>query len=230
MLNILMVEDDEQLADIIKRYLLSCDIICHNVVNGYDVIDELSKNNRYQLLILDLTLPDIDGLDLIIKIREISDIPIIISSARDDLLDKINGLERGADDYLPKPYDPRELEVRIKTILKRIKPEKSKKLFILDEVGCTITFKDQLLDLTPAQYDILSLLIKRKNGIVSREDMIYSSLNIDDDSSLKNIDVLISYIRKKLSNIDNKKYIISVRGMGYKLVIWKIYQFILVLW
>ncbi len=219
MLNILMVEDDEQLADIIKRYLLTHDILCQNVVNGYDVIDKLSLNNRYQLLILDLTLPDIDGLDLIIKIREISNIPIIISSARDDLLDKINGLERGADDYLPKPYDPRELEVRIRTILKRIKPEKSKKLFVLDEDGCTITFKDQLLDLTPAQYDILALLIKRKNGIVSREDMIYSSLNIDDDSSLKNIDVLISYIRKKLSSIDDKKYIISVRGMGYKLVL-----------
>jgi two-component system OmpR family response regulator len=222
MIKILMVEDDEELADIIQRYLLSKDILLHNVTNGANLLAELEKSSSlYDILILDLTLPDIDGLDLIKNIRQTSDIPIIISSARDDLLDKINGFDRGADDYLPKPYDPRELEARIKTILKR-KPTKTKQkdeLFVVNEDARTISFKGHILDLTQAQYDILALLIQRKNGIVSRDDMIYNSLYIDDDSSLKNIDVMISYIRKKINKIEKSNYIQSVRGMGYKLVI-----------
>ncbi len=215
-----MVEDDEELADIIYRFLLKSNIYLDNVGSGEELLKSLKADNEYQLLILDLTLPDIDGLDLIQKIRAISDIPIIISSARDDILDKIKGFENGADDYMPKPYDPRELEARIRTVISRYGKRKKKKedIFTVNEEEHTILFHGKELDLTLAQYDILSLLIKRKNGVVSREDMIYSSTNIDDESTLKNIDVLISYIRKKLKTIDAKNYIQSVRGLGYKLV------------
>lgn len=221
MIKVLMVEDDTELADIIIRYLQPRDIKVINVTNALSCLEKLSKPNDYELLILDLTLPDIDGLELIVKIKNKSNIPIIISSARDDLLDKIMGLERGADDYLPKPYDPRELEARIKTILRRYNVEqKPKELFTLDEKNHTIYFQNQILQLTLAEFDILSLLIKRKNGVVSREEMIYESFHIDDNSSLKNIDVMISRIRQKLSQIDaTKKYIISIRGMGYKLIV-----------
>ncbi len=221
MINVLMVEDDIELADMITRYLSGHDIKVSNIVNGLDCLGKLSAQNNYRLLILDLTLPDIDGLELIVKIRKLSDIPIIISSARDDLLDKIMGLERGADDYLPKPYDPRELEARIKSILRRRNPvEQKKDIFQLDLEEHNITFKGKPLELTLAEFDILSLLIQRKNGVVSREDMIYESFHIDDNSSLKNIDVMISRIRQKLARIDDsRKYISSVRGMGYKLII-----------
>lgn len=220
MINILMVEDDLELADIIVRYLSSYNINVKNTTSGSSCVSELTKNNDYSLLILDLTLPDIDGLELIVKIRKLSDIPIIISSARDDLLDKIMGLERGADDYLPKPYDPRELEARIKSILRRQSTSKTNDIFTLDEEKHVIFFKDEALKLTLAEFDILSLLIQRKNGVVSREDMIYDSFHIEDDSSLKNIDVIISRIRTKISKIDDTtKYIHSVRGMGYKLVV-----------
>lgn len=221
MIKVLMVEDDTELADIIIRYLQPRDIKVTNVTNALSCMEKLSRENQFELLILDLTLPDIDGLELILKIRKINNIPIIISSARDDLLDKIMGLERGADDYLAKPYDPRELEARIKTILRRDKKnEKPKDIFTLDELNHNIVFKGETLELTLAEFDILSLLIKRKNGVVSREDMIYESFHIDDNSSLKNIDVMISRIRQKLAKIDNeKKYIISIRGMGYKLLV-----------
>jgi two-component system OmpR family response regulator len=221
MANILMVEDDKELADIIIRYLTSFGMEITNTTNGLDALEKLTANNNYELLILDLTLPDIDGLELIIKIRNISKIPIIISSARDDLLDKIIGLERGADDYLPKPYDPRELEARIKSVLRRHSNiDKPKELFELDLENHTIKFNNTILDLTLAEFDILSMLIQRKNGVVSREDMIYDSFHIDDESSLKNVDVMISRIRNKISAIDDsKKYIHSVRGMGYTLKI-----------
>jgi len=222
-----MIEDDLELAQIITDYLSSFDIEVTNTDSPYNGLSMLSIDKDYQLLILDLTLPEIDGLELIPKIREKSDIPIIISSARDDILDKVMGLERGADDYLPKPYNPRELQARIKTILKRVdtissenkKEEIGNSIFEVKEEDMQIFFKTHPLTLTLAEYDILKLLIQRNGGVVAREDFIYASDNIEDDSSLKNIDVIISRIRTKLSKVDDTRtYIKSVRGIGYQLV------------
>ena len=122
-----MIEDDLELAQIITDYLKSFDIEVTNIDSPYTGLSMLSVNKDFQLLILDLTLPEIDGLKLIPKIRQKSNIPIIIRSARDDILDKVMGLERGADDYLPKPYNPRELQARIKTILKRVESKNEPK-------------------------------------------------------------------------------------------------------
>lgn len=220
-----MIEDDLELAQIITDYLKSFDIDVTTTDSPYNGLSMLDLNKDYELLILDLTLPEIDGLELIPKIREKSNIPIIISSARDDILDKVMGLERGADDYLPKPYNPRELQARIKTILKRVDSKSNSnksqenQIFELKESDMQIVFKNIPLNLTLAEYDILKLLIQRNHGVVSREDFIYTSDNIEDDSSLKNIDVIISRIRTKLSNIDDSnQYIRSVRGIGYQLI------------
>jgi len=220
-----MIEDDLELAQIITDYLSSFDIEVTNTDSPYNGLSMLSIDKDFKLLILDLTLPEIDGLELLPKIREKSEIPIIISSARDDILDKVMGLERGADDYLPKPYNPRELQARIKTILKRVEaPSEAKKEghnspFIVKEEDMTISFKGISLTLTLAEYDILKLLIKRNGGVIAREDFIYASNSIEDDSSLKNIDVIVSRIRSKLSKIDDSKtYIKSVRGIGYQLI------------
>ena len=220
-----MIEDDLELAQIITDYLKSFDIEITNTDSPYNGLSMLNVHKDYQLIILDLTLPEIDGLELIPKIREKSNIPIIISSARDDILDKVMGLERGADDYLPKPYNPRELQARIKTILKRVDSKSNSnknqedQIFELRESDLQIIFKNVALNLTLAEYDILKLLIQRNHGVVSREDFIYTSDNIEDDSSLKNIDVIISRIRTKLSNIDDsRQYIRSVRGIGYQLI------------
>jgi two-component system OmpR family response regulator len=220
-----MIEDDLELADIIINYLRSFDIEVTNTDSPYTGLSMISTSKEYQLLILDLTLPEIDGLELIPKIREVSCIPIIITSARDDILDKVMGLERGADDYLPKPYNPRELSARIKAILKRSETINSSQentassTFELRLEDMHILFKNQILDLTLAEFDILKLLIQRKGGVVSREDFIYDSLHIEDESSLKNIDVMISRIRNKIARIDNTQtYIKSVRGIGYQLI------------
>ena len=219
-----MIEDDLELAQIITDYLASYDIEVTNTDSPYNGLSMLNLKD-YKLLILDLTLPEIDGLELIPKIREKSDIPIIISSARDDILDKVMGLERGADDYLPKPYNPRELQARIKAILKRITPahvveETVKKSdFDLREDDMQIFFKGEFLTLTLAEYDILKLMVQRNGAVVAREDFIYSSDHIEDDSSLKNIDVMVSRIRSKIAKIDNSRtFIKSVRGIGYQLI------------
>jgi len=183
----------------------------------------LLTQHTFDLIILDLTLPGMDGLEVIPKIRDISNIPIIISSARDDITDKVIGMERGADDYMPKPYDPRELVTRIKTILRRTqsveeKTEKKEELFIINAKAREIHFKGNSLELTAAEYDILHMLIQHKNGSVSREQLLYESEHIDDDSSIKNIDVIISRIRQKIAKMDpNNIYIKPIRGVGYLL-------------
>jgi two-component system OmpR family response regulator len=124
---------------------------------------------------------------------------------------------------MPKPYDPRELVTRIKTILRRThsveeKPKVKEELFVADLKSRTIMFKGEFLELTAAEYDILSMLIQHKNGSVSREQLLYESEHIDDDSSIKNIDVIISRIRQKIAKIDSDHaYIKPIRGVGYLL-------------
>lgn len=231
-----MIEDDLELAQIISDYLKSFDIEVTNFDSPYLGLSTLGIQKDYELLILDLTLPEIDGLELIPKIRKVSDIPIIISSARDDILDKVMGLERGADDYLPKPYNPRELQARIKAILKRIAvptepiQTTNNSAFTIKSDDLQIVLKGEVLSLTLAEFDILKLLIERNGAVVAREDFIYASDHIEDDSSLKNIDVIISRIRNKISKIDDSKtYIKSVRGIGYQLIWLKTYLFQLLL-
>ena len=218
MIKVLMIEDDPELARIIIKYLKRFEIAVSNVEEPYKGI-EMLKDGEFELLILDLTLRQIDGLEVVSKVREFSAIPIVISSARDEIVDKVVGLDRGADDYLPKPYNPRELEARIKSLLRR--QERSKEveketLFEVDEDAMQITFREQKLTLTPAEYDILARLIKYKNRVVPRLDFIYESDFISDDASEKNVDVMVSRVRTKLAQIDpDTSYIKSSRGIGY---------------
>jgi two-component system OmpR family response regulator len=215
-----MIEDDYELSQILTEYLNKFNIDVVSAEEPYIGLSLLTQHD-FDLIILDLTLPGIDGLEIIPKIRKHSVIPIIVSSARDDITDKVVAMERGADDYMPKPYDPRELVTRIKTILRRVQPQSSqeeKVLFKLNSKARNITFNNKLLELTAAEFDILSILITHKNSAVSREQLLYESTHIDDNSSIKNIDVMISRIRHKLSLIDDKhSYIKPVRGIGYLL-------------
>jgi two-component system OmpR family response regulator len=215
-----MIEDDVELGEILTHYLSKFGIEVTSIDDPYLGLSELEMGD-YELLILDLTLPGVDGLELLPKLREKTDIPIIISSARDDITDKVLGLERGADDYLPKPYNPRELEARIKSHLRRVikKEEPPKKLFELLDQERIIKYKSTALELTLAEFDILSYLIVKNGAVVSRHELIYTSENIDDDSHLKSIDVMISRIRTKLQKIDpQSKHIKSVRGIGYQII------------
>ena len=218
----MIIEDDPELSLILTNYLTKYDMEVIGAEDPYIGLSLLTQHD-FDLVILDLTLPGMDGLEMIPKIREHSSIPIIISSARDDITDKVIGLERGADDYMPKPYDPRELVTRIKTILRRTHTsdkarKKQDEIFKVDKTSRTIFFKDKLLDLTAAEYDVLSMLIAHKNGSVSREQLLYESEHIDDESSVKNIDVIISRIRHKIAKIDKENiYIKPIRGVGYLL-------------
>lgn len=216
-----MIEDDYEIAEILTEYLNKFDIQVTSVEEPYIGLSHLTQED-FDLIILDLTLPGIDGLEVIPKIRKSSSIPIIVSSARDDITDKVIAMERGADDYMPKPYDPRELVTRIKTILRRTQSSTEKtssnSLFELNTEARSIIFKNIMMELTAAEYEILSILIQHADSAISREQLLYDSEHIDDNSSIKNIDVIISRIRHKISLIDAvNTYIKPVRGIGYLL-------------
>ena len=220
-----MIEDDLELAEVLSLYLKQFNIEVVNFEEPFLALSSL-KLQKFDLLILDLTLPGMDGLDVCKRVVDEFHIPIIISSARSDISDKVTALKLGADDYLPKPYDPRELEIRIRTILRRFnksyeKEEPNiKKTFILDEEKKDITKDGISIKLTAAEFEILSLFIKREGFIVSRDDIFENSdiLNSDYESS-GSLAVIINRIRHKIEdNQKEPKYLQTIRGMGYKFV------------
>lgn len=214
-----MIEDDLELAEILSEFLDQCGF---KVTVEDDPFKALSilKLEKFDAVILDLTLPGMDGLEVCKAIRERQNIPIIISSARSDVTDKINALELGADDYLPKPYDPRELEARLHSVLRRYDAlaameAETQSDFKLNESAMQISYKGRPLDLTNAEYGILGHMIKKQGMVVSREDLIHNVAAINEDSSNKSIDVMMGRIRNK---IGDKNLIESIRGIGYKLL------------
>lgn len=226
MVQVAMVEDDIELANVLTQYLSTFDINVTNYEEPFLALSAIALK-KYDLIILDLTLPGLDGLDVCKKILERHDIPIIISSARSDITDKVLALEMGADDYLPKPYDPRELEIRIRTILRRYshknttqKIEKIEKKFKYLEDKKIITKDDHALKLTPAEFDLLSLLIRREDFVISREEIFdeCESLSMDAGAS-SSLSVIINRLRQKIEEDPKKpEYLQTIRGMGYKFV------------
>jgi len=217
MINILMIEDDAEFAELLSEYLAQYDIKITNFEDPYLGLSAGVK--KYDLLILDLTLPGMDGLEVCEEVVRKYDIPIIISSARSDIKDKVEGFNLGADDYLPKPYDPKEMYARITSLLRRYSKSKESRLNIpksdFELKGDTIYFKKNALLLTPAEFEVLNLLVKNQGITQSREQIINTAGNMSIDSQGKSLDVIISKIRTKLQ--DNKR-IQAVRGVGYKLV------------
>ena len=177
MTKILMIEDDAQYASLLTDYLKQYNI---EVSNYEDPFLGLSAGiEKYDLLILDLTLPGIDGLEVCKEVVSKYDIPIIISSARSDLSDKVIGLQIGADDYLPKPYDPQEMYARIISLLRRYKKtanyEEASYKVMLDESKESVLLDGVMLDLTPAEYVVMKLLIQNRGATVSKEQILYDS-------------------------------------------------------
>jgi two-component system OmpR family response regulator len=204
-----MIEDDPEFAELLTEYLSQFDI---KITNFEDPYLGLSAGvNKYDLMILDLTLPGMDGLEVCEEVVRKYNMPVIISSARSDINDKVQSFELGAYDYLPKPYDPKEMYARIMSILNRLNKGEGNQSSLpksdFELKGDTIYFKGVALSLTPAEYEVLSLLVKHQGMTQSREQII--------NTSGKSLDVIISKIRTKLG--DNKR-IQAVRGVGYKLV------------
>jgi two-component system OmpR family response regulator len=220
-----MIEDDSELAKILTGILKQYNIFITNYETPELGISALNLK-QYDLAILDLSLPNIDGIEVCRLIRQKHDLPIIISSARSFLSDKIACFTYGADDFMPKPYDTQELILRIKAILKRFKHHDDdmqmalpSTIFTYDSNKMEIYKNGKLLSLTNAEYFILQYFIERAGFVISREEILSNIESIKYESSYKSIDVLIGRVREKIEKNRRKpQYILSIRGVGYKLV------------
>lgn len=220
-MKILVVDDEPLIREVIKEY---CELEEYNVVeanNGLEAL-EIVKKEEIDIIVLDIMMPKLDGFSTLKKIKEIKNTPVILLSARKEEFDKLMGFELGSDDYLTKPFSPKELIARIKAITKRSKNEievfKYEDL-ILDFKGHTLIIDDQEVKLTPKEYELLSYFIKNQNQALSREQLLNKLWGYDFYGDERTIDTHIKMLRNNLGKYRN--LIITVRGMGYKFEIKK---------
>jgi two-component system catabolic regulation response regulator CreB len=215
---ILIVEDEPSIQDTLKITLQSNGFIVGQVFSGEECLKIWQED--FDLIILDIGLPGINGFDVLKTIRKKSNIPILLLTAINSEMDRVLGLELDADDYVNKPFSPRELVARIKTILRRSKSQSTEleSLFQLDEQKKIIFFKNKSLALSPYEYKTLALFIKRKGVIFSREEIMDIVWTTPEDSFDRAVDTVIKNIRARLKEIDPSLDPIETRrGQGYGL-------------
>lgn len=222
MKRILVVDDEKRIRDIIVMYLLK---------EGYEVADfdnadsayEYMEGNHIDLVVLDIMMRGTNGLDLCKKIRKTSEVPIIFVSARNEELDRILGLELGADDYLPKPFSVRELIIRIKNILRRTEGQFQQRADYIFSRDLTIfpeqriaKINDAELVLTTKEFEVLKYLVENKGYPLSRDKIIQNIWGYEYDGYDRNVDDTIKRLRKKLKEANSKVEVQTVWGFGYK--------------
>lgn len=216
---LLIVEDETSIAETIQYPLEAEGYTTHWVSTGEAALARVGQG--VDLLILDVGLPDINGFELLKQIRLQSSVPVIFLTARSDEIDRVVGLEIGADDYVTKPFSPRELVARVKAILKRVPPASTSRAdsdFEVDEGRAVIRFQMQLLTLTRAEYRLLLTLLEQPGRVFERNQLISSVWGSNHPSDDRVIDTHIKEIRAKLRQIDaNANPIKTHRGLGYSL-------------
>lgn len=214
-----MIEDDEELASLLTLALKEHNIkttIATDPINGLEI---LASKEHFDALVLDLSLPEMDGLEVCEQARKTHpNLPILISSARSETIDKITGFKFGADDYLAKPYEPVELAFRLRAVLRRgLNAPLNKRKFSIDKDRYTITKDNKEIILARSEFEIFAYLFEHEGYAISREDLLLNIDSIKFQSGLKSIDVMISRLRAHIGDDPkNPRFIHSVRGVGYK--------------
>ena len=220
--SILVIDDDAKLNGLISEYLGKYNFKTVSAENPLDGLVKL-KNNHFDLIILDIMLPDMDGFEVCKLIRKDYDTPIVMLTARGEVTDKVVGLELGADDYLPKPFEPRELLARIQSVLRRSEVKlkmndviKFKNL-IIDPNQRTAIANGKDLQLTSTEYELLILFVKHNGKVLSRDEIMQNTRGISWMSFDRSVDVMVSRLRNKLKTGLNKKeqVIKTVHSVGY---------------
>ena len=219
---ILVVEDESKIAEIVKAYLEKDSFEVTVAHTGEKAVSLLKEG--FDLIILDLMLPDMDGEDICETIRKDSDLPIIMLTAKSDEDDRIAGLGLGADDYVVKPFSPRELVARVKALLRRAKGTKEIKSFnnkdlVIDSLRFEITKKGSIVVLTPTEFKLLQCLSDRPGQVFTRLQLVNVILGYDFEGYDRTIDAHIKNIRHKIEDDQrNPSYIKTVYGIGYRFI------------
>jgi two-component system alkaline phosphatase synthesis response regulator PhoP len=220
---ILVVDDERKIVDIVKGYLEKDGYKVLAAYDGKAALD-LARNRAPDLIVLDLMLPEISGWDVCRSLRAESNVPIIMLTARDDDMDKIVGLELGADDYVAKPFNPKELISRIRAVLRRVDRTDEKKKVIefgelrIDLERHEVRRGDQIVELTPTEFELLRVLAESPGRVYSRLQLLDRVQGETYEGYERTIDSHVKNLRKKVeADADKPTYILTVRGIGYKL-------------
>lgn len=219
-IKLLMVDDDENICRLAELYLVRDGFeatFCHSG----DIALEMLKANHYDIVVLDVMMPVMDGFEVLSAMRTISDAPVIMLSARGEPNDRISGLDRGADDYITKPFEPQELIARIRAVLRRAKPQADVKrvaLFnlIVNTADFSVSLDGKRVDMTPKEIELLYILVKTPMRVFTRDDLLRSIWGQSYSGDSRTVDVHIKRIREKLG--DNPHWrLTTVWGIGYKI-------------
>ena len=226
MYNILIVDDEEMIRKLIRKYAEFDGFSVTEAVDGMDAVNKFS-HGEFDIVIMDIMMPELDGFTASRKIRESSDVPIIMLSARGEEYDKINGFEIGIDDYVVKPFSPKELMLRVEAIMKRAKSRGEKKEenkneiislanggLVADLTARIVYIDGERIDMSPKEYELFFYMLKNKNIALSRDKLLSDVWGYDFFGDDRTLDTHIKILRKSLGKYSD--FIVTIRGMGYR--------------
>jgi two-component system response regulator ResD len=219
---ILIVDDEMEMRQLLRIYLRQELYVIEEAQNGKEAYDRI-LNNDYDLVILDVMMPVMDGWETIVEVRQISNVPIILLTAKAAVEDKVHGFTAGADDYLVKPFDEAELLARVKALLRRTKNVSNNahvhkyKGLMINQTSRIVMYQENVISLTQTEFDLLEVLIEHKGNVLSREQLVDLIWGIDFQGDDRTIDSHIKNLREKLHAFGiEKSFIKTVWGIGYK--------------
>ena len=227
-MKLLLVEDEKQLSEALSQILINNKYSVDAVYDGDNGL-EYALTDIYDVIILDIMLPKLNGLEILQKLRKESiSTPILLLTAKDSVDDKVTGLDLGADDYLPKPFEPKELLARLRAISRRKGEVINDSLLTYGDINLNLSnydlsCRDSAVTLTQKEFEILNYFMQRPKNIVSKDDLITKLWGFDSDVEYNNIEVYISFIRKKLTYLKSNVSIVTIRGVGYRMedsIVW----------
>lgn len=217
---ILIVDDEQRIRELISQYLTFEGYACFEAENGKEAVERCQKE-PFDFIIMDIMMPVMDGLEAMREIRRNHDMPILLLTAKGEEYDKVMGFEFGADDYVVKPFSPRELTARVRAMFKRITPHQQKAENIYQYKDLTVNFSayeakigDEILDLTPKEFELLSYFIKNKGVVLNRETLLHQIWGYEFAADTRTVDTHIKMLRNNLKN--NRDLIKTVWGVGYR--------------
>jgi len=215
-MKILVVDDEELIRNVVKEYLALEGISVDEAVDGLDAVNK-AKNSDYDLIVMDIMMPKMDGYQACKEIKKIKDVPFIMLSARSEEYDKLIGFDLGIDDYVTKPFSPKELVARIKAVLKRKSNDNDTYKFeglTINDLAHEVKVDGKKISLTPKEYDLLKYLVSNKNIALTREQLLTNIWGYDFFGDDRTIDTHIKTLRNSLGRY--RKFIVTVRAVGYK--------------
>jgi len=220
MYKILITDDEEKIRALIKKYIIFEGHTAVEASNGMEAV-EICQKESFDIIIMDIMMPELDGFSAVKEIRKKQDVPVIMLSARGEEYDKIHGFELGIDDYVVKPFSPKELMMRIDAIMKRVSKNANEEheVFVLDGLNADFTARrvlinDENIEMSPKEFDLIFYLIKNKNIALTREKLITEVWGYDFYGDDRTLDTHIKLLRKSLGNY--AKLITTLRGVGYR--------------